>query len=448
MARSLTAETRGETEKERSESRSMWIGRVRPSFALYLAALGLFPFKWLSPFSYQQAGWTDVLMAAAVLARLLEGLLHSERPRLRSVHLLLGAYFLTVLLSAIVAHDRTTAAQNVLITGELIAIALLTADFARSDSGLKAITRVVFGVSLVAAIEAIVGLILFYAGDSTSLVAGYSGYFKTSHLYTRVAAGFYSPPLLGSFCIFASAVFAMDRNGLPRRLRVGGQVLLALLVVSTVSRPAIAFAMAIALREANRRSTVRARRVATGSLIVGCLTLAALSLVPLTLDPLRPSSSTSDTNPRLALIESATRSLANHPLVGTGPGTVAASWQGEPLRAHFTPLNIAVTTGLPSLVLLSWLIAVLWRRRRRPIDFPLWTGALALGIDGLTQDVEHFRHTWMILGLLDADGARAGNCCEANPEGRAGGFSSAHHAEVIDRPVRCPGSDSDTRGGG
>ena len=44
----------------------------RPSFLLYLAALALLPFQWLSPFSYEQAGWTDLLILAATVAWLRE----------------------------------------------------------------------------------------------------------------------------------------------------------------------------------------------------------------------------------------------------------------------------------------------------------------------------------------------------------------------------------------
>lgn len=375
----------------------------RISFALYLVALALLPFRWLSPFSYEQAGWTDILMAAAVTAWLAESAFGRRRPSLRAPHALLGTYLLAVALSGAVSGDRSTAVRNVLITAEVIAIAVLSSDFARSPNARRAIARVIFAVSMVTAAEAVAGLVLFYLGVKTSLVNGYSTYFSSSHLYTRVQAGFYSPPLLGSFCVFASAVLATAGTGIPRRALRVAQVVLALLAVSTLSRPAIAFGIGMAVREAHRRGTVQARRLALACVVTGCTALALLSVAPLSLDPLRPSSSQSAINPRLAMLKSAFSSLEKRPLLGRGPGSLAARWQGQPLRAHFTPLNIAATTGLISLIALTGFVVVVWRRRRRPTNVALWSGLLALGIDGLTQDVEHFRHVWILLGMADAD---------------------------------------------
>jgi hypothetical protein len=56
-----------------------------------------------------------------------------------------------------------------------------------------------------------------------------------------------------------------------------------------------------------------------------------------------------------------------------------------PLRAHLTPLNIAATMGAPALV-----------------AFALLAG---LALDGLAQDIDHFRHVWVMIGLADADRA-------------------------------------------
>jgi hypothetical protein len=48
---------------------------------------------------------------------------------------------------------------------------------------------------------------------------------------------------------------------------------------------------------------------------------------------------------------------------------------------------------------------VIWRRRSRPTDVGLWSGLFGLLLDGLTQDIEHFRHFWILLGMADADRA-------------------------------------------
>lgn len=68
-----------------------------------------------------------------------------------------------------------------------------------------------------------------------------------------------------------------------------------------------------------------------------------------------------------------------------------------------TPLNIAATMGLPALAAMVFLFVTLWRHRRRPIPIATWSGLAGLGIDALAQDIEHFRHVWVMIGLADAD---------------------------------------------
>jgi hypothetical protein len=192
---------------------------ARPSQLLYLLALLLLPFRWLSPFSYQQAELTDVLIAIAVAVWGVELLLRRATLRLRRAHWMLGGYLLCVMASAVATSEaRSTALQNLLITVELIALAVMTADVASTAKGRRLIAKVILAATLITAVEAAIGLALFYGGHSTTLVDSYSSYFKSSAIYARVQGGFYSPPLLGNFCIFASAIIAMDNNGLSRLL--------------------------------------------------------------------------------------------------------------------------------------------------------------------------------------------------------------------------------------
>ena len=79
--------------------------RERPSFGLYLLALLLFPFKWLSPFSHEQAGWIDVLIAAAAATWGWEQLRARATFRLRSPHWFGAAYLALGALSALVASS-------------------------------------------------------------------------------------------------------------------------------------------------------------------------------------------------------------------------------------------------------------------------------------------------------------------------------------------------------
>jgi hypothetical protein len=64
---------------------------------------------------------------------------------------------------------------------------------------------------------------------------------------------------------------------------------------------------------------------------------------------------------------------------------------------------VAATLGLPALVALVGLIWSLWHARRRPTDVTIWSGLAGLGLDAIGQDVDHFRHIWIMLGLADGD---------------------------------------------
>src|SRR5215207_274478 len=90
--------------------------RERPSFALYLIALALLPIKWLSPISYEQAGWTDVFIAAAAVAWTLEKVRERARPNLRASHLGFALYLVAGAVSAaVVSSGSSDAWSNVLI---------------------------------------------------------------------------------------------------------------------------------------------------------------------------------------------------------------------------------------------------------------------------------------------------------------------------------------------
>ena len=376
--------------------------RARPALALYLAALLLLPFKWLSPFSYEQAGLTDVFTAAALLAWLIERARGRPWGRIRSIHVAYAAFVLCVAVSAGLAANRRLGAENLLITCELVALAVLTSAFWVEERGRRAISVVVIVTVVVTAAQALLALLLFYLGHDTSLTQSASGYFDPSDLYTRVAAGFESAPLMGSYCIFASAVIAMDVLGLSRRVRWALQCTLAVLALLTLSRALIAFAVAVGLRV--RRSSVdrRARAVATLAVAGGLALMAFLTVAPLTLDPFRPESARLDINPRLSTLKTSAATFWDHPLAGTGPGTLTASWEAE-ARAHFTPVNVAATTGLPALLSLIAVGVILWRGRKRETSLAVWSGLAGLAVDALGQDAEHFRHVWIMLGIADAE---------------------------------------------
>lgn len=142
------------------------------------------------------------------------------------------------------------------------------------------------------------------------------------------------------------------------------------------------------------------------------------------LDPTRLSTvsfEVPDPGNRRQALATSLDTLADHPLLGTGPGTLPGRNRGVPFRAHLTPLNIAATVGVPALVAVTAALALLWRRRPRPTDVALWSGFAGVGIDALGQDVEHFRHVWILVGLAAAAVAsRAPTPPGDRPEGEPG----------------------------
>jgi hypothetical protein len=384
--------------------------RGRPSFGIYLAALGALPLAGIAPIGLlsERSSWTDVLLAAAVLAWVIEAVAARRKiggGPLRGVYIALGVFLALSALSALlVADDRRDALVNVLLSAELVAMAVVTADYARERSKLNAIVLVIAAGALGTAVLAAVGVALFYMGLETSLTGVYGEQFIASESYVRVSAGFDSPPLLANYCIVAAAVMAIDSDVSPR-LRRATEMALAVVVVFTLSRAVLGFFAAMAIRAAALRGTRTAKLLGGAVVILAVGTIVALTVGRLHLDPTRPSTisyEVPDPGNRRAAFETSLDTLESHPLLGTGPGTLPGFNRGVPFRAHFTPLNIAATVGLPALAALATALTLLWTRRHRPTDIALWSGFAGVAIDAMAQDVEHFRHVWILIGLAAA----------------------------------------------
>jgi O-Antigen ligase len=384
--------------------------RARPAFALYLIALALLPWKWLSPLGgiSERAGWTDVFVAAAAVAWAWEMRHRGTRLRLRAPHWALAAYLVVGALSALIASaDRADAMANVVLMGELAVLFVLTSDYASEPRGRDAIVLVVLLVAVVTILQTVLGVALFYLHVDTSLVGPY-GDLTASHSYARIAAGFDSAPLLGSFCIFASAVLAREDSGLPRSFLRAARVGLAVVALLTVSRAIIGLVVAALIRTAHGRGWRRARLVTVMATLGAVGVMVVLTAGRLEVNPVRPDSVTyalghASPNPRLKALETSAKTLARHPFLGVGPGALPGrSVKGQPFRAHSTAVNVAATVGLPALAALIAFLVALWRERQRPTDWATWSGLIGLGIDGIGQDVDHFRHLWLMFGLADA----------------------------------------------
>jgi small-conductance mechanosensitive channel len=260
------------------------------------------------------------------------------------------------------------------------------------------------------ALLTVVALVLFYAGETTSLLGVYGEQFERSGRYARVAAGFATPPLLGSWCIVMAAIVAWPRAGLPWRRTVIAQVALVGVAAATLSRPLLGVLAVLVVQWAARVPSRVRIRLAASFVIGAVLALAVLTVGRLHVDPTRPLEASyvvPDPGNRREAAETSWHTLRERPIVGKGPGSYPGTNRGQPFRAHLTPLNIAATLGIPALAAITGFVLALWRRRERPTDVALWSGAVGLALDALAQDIEHFRHVWLLIGLLMAGAAHS-----------------------------------------
>ncbi|MEK6320343.1 MAG: O-antigen ligase family protein, partial [Acidobacteriota bacterium] len=364
----------------------------------------LLPWTWFPPFPWlhEHAQWSDALFAATAVAWVIERWRLGKWPSLRPPHAGLALYFVFACLSLLLAAPNLREGGPKLIgVAELCTLAFITSDLASRPGISPAIARAIAATSLVTFVAAIAGLVLFFTGVGSPLLGIY-GELEPSPWYARVQAGTYNPNLLASFCIFAAAVVARPEGELPRWLHRVTLAALWITVLLTFSRGILGFVASAAIRNAN---SPRRRKLAAATAIACALFMVSATVWRPQLDPSHPLETRLERVPssRLQAVTSSLTTLIAHPLLGSGLGTSPGSYRGAPFDAHFTPLNIAATLGLPALVTFSFLIASLWRKRKRPADLAIWGGLAGLALDGLAQDIEDFRHLWVIIGLADAN---------------------------------------------
>jgi len=377
----------------------------RVPVAFYLATLFLLPWSWFPPFPWfhEHAQWSDVCFAVTAAAWIAARWRAGDRPRLRPLHLALLGYFGAATFSlALGGPVRAAGAVKLLGIAELCLLTVVTSDLVSRAGVPRLAGRTILLTSLLTAAAALTGFIVFLSGGETLLVGRY-GDLVASPWYARVQAGLYHPNLLASFCIFSSAVIAREDSDVPVWLRRATQAALWAAILLTFSRGVLAFVVAAAIRGARTRR----RRVVTTALVACCLgIMMVLTVWNISVNPMRPFEvhvDNSEPSSRWQAITSSLRTLGLHPLGGSGLENAPGRYRAEPFDAHLTPLNIAATMGLPALAAFVALLVILWRTRGHPIDVALWSGMAAMLIDGLTQDIEDFRHLWVMIGLLDAE---------------------------------------------
>jgi hypothetical protein len=371
---------------------------VSPAAVSWLAAIGALAFRWASPLGglVENAILADVLIAAAALLFAVDLLRGRERIRWRPWQLWLAGYVAWIAVAGLAAIDRHEAAKDLLLVAELAVLAVMTATFASQPVLARLLARVTLTAALVTAAFALIGLLLFYAGHETGLLGRY-GDLAESSKYARVRAGFASAPLLASWCIAASAIIAWPRGGLPRSWRIAGQLALTFVVVATLSRGALAFGVAMLIRWAATSPTTARVALTAGAAAALVAVLALLTVGNLETGPI--AYKTSYQGPRRQAVITSWHTFRHDPVFGIGPGTDPGVYLAQRFRAHLTPLNVAATSGLPALIALVGMLVALWRGRSTPTDVAIWSGIAGLLLDGLAQDIDHFRHVWVLIGL-------------------------------------------------
>lgn len=377
----------------------------------YSATLVLLPWCWLPPFPWlhEHAQWSDVTFAITALLWGSEKLREREWPRWQCSYVAAAGYVVAATLSLLLAaSDKKAGTWKLPGITELIFLFTITSDLASRHIFRRWIGWSIVITAILTATAALTGLLLFYADVPTRLI-GHYGDLQPSAWYVRVQAGTYHPNLLASFCIFAAAVIAREQEQLPTTLRRLAQAALVFTVLLTFSRGILAFGLAAAIRNA---STRRQRLLTSLYAIASITIIAALTIWNLSVNPARPLATYRDSQEQSSRWHTATsslRTLAAHPVWGTGTGTHPGEYRGMPFDAHLTPLNIAATMGLPALCAFAGLIVLLWRGRSRPTDIFIWSGLAGMGLDALASDIEDFRHLWVLFGLAAAANASGRN---------------------------------------
>jgi hypothetical protein len=372
--------------------------------ALYVTSLVLLPWTWFPPFPWlhEHAQWSDAVFALAAVAWLIERWQLGSWPRFHSLHIALALYFSFACLSLFSSSPNPLSGLPKLLgIAELCTLAFITSDLASRPGVSRNIGRAIAITSLITAAAAVAGLLLFYGGVSSPLIGIY-GELEASRWYARVQAGTYNPNLLASFCIFAAAIVARRDSELPVALRRVALGALWVTVLLTFSRGILGFIVASMIR--NAHTPTRKKIAGTVGIFLTLIMLTATLWNPV-LDPshLLAAHLHSAPSTRLQAATSSLQTLIAHPLLGSGLSTSPGTARGLAFDAHLTPLNVASTLGLPALIAFLFMIASLWRRRGRPTDLAIWGGLAGLALDGLAQDIEDFRHLWVMIGLANAN---------------------------------------------
>ena len=202
-------------------------------------------------------------------------------------------------------------------------------------------------------------------------------------------------------------------------LRIGGFAVLAIGVVLTGSRSAMALA-AIALllglliwMRARQWSAIRPRTLVLGAVAVAAMGVATVAVLPASRAQVSFDRFALTDDARAFIWEDAAWSVRRYWPVGAGMGTFDEVFQADESlenlterragRAHNDYLEVAVEAGLPGLLLIAgWMALISWRSfaaRQRPNRKTAWAGSAVLFAIALQSLVDYPLRNQALLAL-------------------------------------------------
>jgi hypothetical protein len=343
------------------------------------------------------AQWSDVAMALAAVALLIATITRRVKLRVGAAGWAGLAYAGWGVASALA---NGTGGWKALGMCELACVLIVTATLASApDARARIVKAWLVGAALSCALG-LIGTALYLLHVESSLWDPSGGSLSLPTRPTGLAAGF---NLLAELAL-VPLLLLVGNPRLAGRARRPLLWLYGATLALSLSRTLLAVALGCVWLMVKLPRSLRV----TATVVVLLATIASARL-DLYRDPSGQMTISTAPGLRWRLAASAAETAARHPLFGLGPGELVArvAWPRatdpfQPVRAHWTPLDLAATLGVPGLLLFALTFALACRRGRA--DRVLLVGALATAFDGLTVDIESFRHVWLLLGLLAAGG--------------------------------------------
>ncbi len=266
-----------------------------------------------------------------------------------------------------------------------------------SAHGARSLRRALVIASAVAAVSAVAGVVLFYAGFASPLLNIYGDLVADD--YPRARGTMVGANMMASVVATGFLLLWFERELIPaiwaRRLifTIGSVALLF-----SFSRTIAAIAVVLAGAELLRRGGPRwLRLVWVAAALATAVALWVSIRYVVVLNPLAPwAVEVLDADgTRFAIWRDATATILDNPIFGIGPGTpVANGWS-----AHNTWINLWAGIGIAPLAAFAFLMSA---ALVAAIRFPLAGVACALIVSLIGSwytDIEDMRHVWLLIGI-------------------------------------------------